>query len=93
MSFVNNNCFLDFTVKALPNPTHAQLQLSINTPTDDQSRIDIYNATGELLISNNVVLSAGRNSFPIDVRKLPAGTYLLRVTSASGTAVQRFIKN
>ena len=93
MVFVNNNCFIDFAVQTLPNPAHDHLQVSVRIPEDDRSRIDIFNSTGELLFTNYETLSAGRNSFNIDVRKFPAGTYLLRVSSKSGSAVQRFIKN
>jgi hypothetical protein len=93
MVFVNNNCVIDFAVQTLPNPAHTQLQVSVRIPEDDRSRIDIFNSTGELLFTNYETLSAGRNIFNIDVRKFPAGTYLLRISSRSGTAVQRFIKN
>jgi hypothetical protein len=77
----------DFNFSVVPNPAHSELQ--INWFNTSQMTLQIFDIRGKLLHSKLVNAAAAE----LDIQDLSAGTYLLQLTNASGTTVQKkFVK-
>jgi hypothetical protein len=72
-------------VSMYPNPANAELNIRANGVV---SSVEVYNVVGELVLTANP-----RNSFvTLNVDALEGGIYTVRVTTANGESVQRFVK-
>lgn len=69
-----------------PNPVVNLLKVDSDTQVN---HYELYNMAGAMIQNKQVDAKA----FNIDVRNLPAGTYLLQMTSEGMTLTRRFIKN
>lgn len=77
----------DFLV--FPNPVEQVLNLKMNRLAQATDRLEIFNATGQLVLS---VKLTDALSAPTDVSTLPAGAYLARVRAAEGSTTTSFVK-
>jgi len=68
-----------------PNPATERLTIS---HTSLISSYEVYDIRGALVRRGE----ADSTAFDIDVRQLPAGTYLLKLSTTTGTLTQRFVK-
>jgi hypothetical protein len=68
-----------------PNPAGSILRV---TGDEQVVRAEVYTCNGTKLETN---LMVGRNM--LDVSRLPAGLYLLKVTTPKGSTIKRFVKN
>lgn len=68
-----------------PNPAS---DLMVVKGADTVDSYEVYSLTGAMVMRREV----GSKSFSVDVSDLPAGTYLLKTSSAVGTQTQRFVK-
>ena len=78
----------DFDIAGLviyPNPTTETLNIEA---TSEITSIEIYNVLGQVLISK----SNTSNSSKIDVSRLSAGNYFMKVTSENSSNVLQFLK-
>ncbi len=65
-----------------PNPTNGQAAIELTLPKDANVRIDLLNATGELVrTAFSGHLSSGTQTVTIDAKGLPSGTYFYMLTS------------
>ena len=80
---------LNNMIELFPNPTKNELQVSFTFAVSN-ARIDVYNAEGQLMLSN-FIDSAVNHS--ISTAQLNNGIYYLRVTNAQHTLIGRFIKH
>ena len=87
--FGNNGIEL-VTVK--PNPVHQVAALQIESNLPQEVVVSIYNANGQQLISVRKILKRGLNNVTLDVMKLSAGTYFLRVSNPTRTLVTSITK-
>lgn len=82
-------------ISLYPNPTNPQLTIDMSNNTDaavlNYKSIDIYNALGEWVVSNNT--NKGR-VVSISVADLPSGMYVATLTDANGIrkTLGRFVK-
>jgi hypothetical protein len=83
---------------SLTNLIVDQAQQAINAQVDvmgaiQKLHLEVYDAAGKRLITNEYVLKQGRNDIAIDGSHLAAGYYLLAVSDGNGAkAVRRFVK-
>jgi len=77
-----------------PNPGGNEVSLSLQSPDSYALMVDISDITGKTIITNSYSLQEGKNAFTLNTRGLPAGMYLVRVTSAEAgfTQTLRFVK-
>ena len=68
-----------------PNPATDRLQVE---STERIEHYEVYDMTGALLHHANV----GQKTFALDLEALPAGTYLLKMTSEGTVQTRRFVK-
>lgn len=72
----------DVRVGLYPNPTTGMVRIETAEPVEN---IELFNLAGSLLID------AG-NASSLDLGSLANGTYLLRITTANGTAIRKIVK-
>ena len=77
----------DRTMEFTPNPTSGEVAISM---ADEVQSIVIYNAQGRPVGGWKILSIAGNNS-TIDVSTLPAGPYLVRITTPSGTVTKKLL--
>lgn len=77
-------------VRLAPNPTQGQLWLMLDGALDAPVQVDIFAANGQFVSKQWAPGTPGMH--PISVENLPAGLYLLRLTSGQAVASQRIIK-
>ena len=84
----------DFKITLSPNPTVDILELNLlSNETFGETRIDIYDISGRLIISLNDTSNENNSSKIINVSKLGAGMYILRLQATNGFTVSKsFIK-
>ena len=68
-----------------PNPTHELLRVESDVTVN---HYEVYNIAGEMLISKPV----DGKRFNVNVSELPAGTYLIKMSSEGLVQTQRFVK-
>jgi Secretion system C-terminal sorting domain/Bacterial pre-peptidase C-terminal domain/Fibronectin type III domain len=74
--------------KIYPNPVKDVLYVSTLTELNENSNLQIMDATGKILIEQKYT----ENPQMIDIKALKAGLYLINVTTASGSEQYRFVK-
>jgi hypothetical protein len=81
------------TVVAYPNPvTDGQLNLSITGMQDETvTTIEMYDMTGRLVITQQVMITPGANVVTINMEGLESGMYIVRILSAAGVIEQQNI--
>lgn len=75
----------DFTVSVAPNPATDRIVINAES---DITMLQLYNLQGSLQRIEGGCLGA---SASLDVQSLPAGTYILSVTTAQGTATRKVV--
>ncbi len=72
------------TIRVYPNPANQSVSIEA-----DQANVDLFNARGQrVLIPARV---AGEKSLSLDVSRLPAGVYLLKIKSECGQVTRRVV--
>ncbi|MBR9919383.1 MAG: T9SS type A sorting domain-containing protein [Bacteroidetes bacterium] len=83
----------DMQLGLFPNPTFDELNLSLQLPEATPLRIEILDLTGKrMLVQEEEMTMAGRQSFMLSLNGLSKGSYLCRIKTDSATAVQTFVK-
>ncbi|MDT3738489.1 MAG: carboxypeptidase regulatory-like domain-containing protein [Candidatus Kapabacteria bacterium] len=86
----DNNVSLGLNV--YPNPAVEQIQLSINAISNSLT-VEVYNLTGEKLLSKNINSLAGDGIYSISVSELSTGMYILKVIDGQNVRLDKFIVN
>ncbi len=73
-----------------PNPTYDQINLMVQSGTEVEGTVIIYNVAGQIIHSEQNVFNQGFNEFNYDVSNFPVGTYFIQVPALEITS--RFIK-
>jgi hypothetical protein len=74
---------MSFTI--VPNPAHNKIIINAKI---DFHNVEIINYLGQTIITQSV----GTNSVTLDVSNLTNGIYFIRVTSANGISMKKFVK-
>lgn len=79
-------------VPVYPNPASDFVTLDLILPNDDELTIDLYDTYGhELLKAHEGAVLSGLNSFKVDIRALPAGVYIFRITYQDEAYIEKFV--
>ena len=76
-----------------PNPSNGLLTISTELKDASKVSISIYNMVGELVLFNEFQSINGQFLKNLDIKKLPLGTYMLKIKKGNITENQKFIKN
>lgn len=71
------------TISVYPNPSHGKITISVDRP----SEVSVVDLQGRTVIPATTIIS----SFTIPHSSLPSGTYLLRITTSSGTTSKKLL--
>ena len=83
-----------YIVTAFPNPFINNLAIMISTLKDDKADIVITNLQGQQLFKTNKPLYQGTNIIMLlQVNKLPAGSYLITISTSQKSQIIKVIKN
>ncbi len=76
-----------------PNPTTGDAIVTFTTNSDETVSVILFDLSGkERMVLNNGYLVKGTHRLQADLSKLAAGTYIIRVASASETKTLRVVK-
>ena len=76
-----------------PNPAHESIQVIASASENAQVEVSIVDALGRILSTNTVETDAfGILNSRIDVSKLPAGTYFIRIVDGKAINTASFVK-
>ena len=81
----------EFAITPNPAREHVYLQLALNQ-TSKQATVRVMDMAGRQIIEK-VYNNVKRDQYQISVDGLPAGTYLMQVTTENGTGTKKFVKN
>lgn len=78
----------------MPNPIRYRSRINVFTPVTTEATVQIIDLSGKVLNSGTVQLIGGQeNQLPIQAGRLPAGTYIYRISTATGANFSRnFLK-
>ena len=80
-------------ITIFPNPVRESLQINISN-MKEETNIKVYDLFGSLLFEkkiDRIELESNQN-FTLDISKLAAGTYLVRIESSSQVSINKLIK-
>lgn len=80
------------SIMVFPSPATNQLSLKVETNKHLQLNIDILNQQGQVINSYQNAISSMNNLLTMDVSKLAAGVYFLRLSSAEKATTHKFVK-
>jgi len=77
-----------------PNPGNSSLDIQLFAPSAQNISLNLYDMQGRMIYSHseNALLSAGVYSISIQTQQLSSGSYLLRLSDATGTQIRKWVK-
>jgi hypothetical protein len=81
----------NFDFSIYPNPVTTSLSILIFSKGMHSHKIDIYNALGQLMFSENVELSENYSKLDIPIKSLSQGLYYLNVSNLESKKVKKFL--
>jgi hypothetical protein len=88
--FVTQNQQLNVSI--FPNPVNTTAHITFNLSKADNVSYSIYDLSGKTILQNNIgVRASGSNQLDISVDALKQGSYILRIESAQGNGVAKFL--
>lgn len=78
-----------------PNPFDQEMSIKFNVQNPQVVRTELQAVSGKIIYMSIVNVSSGQNILNLDwdLKSLPSGIYLLKVSSDEGTEVERLIKH
>jgi hypothetical protein len=69
------------SIKAVYNDRNPGVQAEVSTALPQQVTLQLVDMNGRMLTSNSCNITAGDNKIQLPTAQLPAGNYILRVSS------------
>ena len=80
-------------VSVYPNPTSTDLHVRFNLPKEDEISIALYDLQGQLILEKNMGNKiSGEHQETLDLKDLPQGTYVCRITGKQNSITKPVIK-
>ncbi len=80
-------------ITLMPNPAKDLLYLQMNSNQLEGGSLSFSNMLGETVLVQNLSLTPGRNSIPVEVASLPSGVYLVNIQAGDIRITKRFVKS
>lgn len=74
-----------------PNPNNGEFVLSFNSPSAADYKIEVLNALGQIVYSEEIKQANGAIQKPVRLNEKANGVYLVRVSSAKGQSTAKLI--
>ncbi len=78
-------------MKLFPNPAEDFVNLSVSVSRATQANLRIYNASGKLVQSRPLELSASGQVIPLNVNALASGMYFVQLHTADATVTEKMV--
>jgi hypothetical protein len=72
-------------------PTQEQMLIQINYTHAEEVRAEVYTLAGSVVVTENFMSTPGTNQWMVELPSLVKGMYVLRLSSASGVLVKKFL--
>lgn len=82
----------DFSFAVYPNPVKDILQMRIEAVQGGKAETKIFNALGQIVLSNTQEFTGGRNTIQMEVKNLQAGAYRITMNGLGKKVTSIFIK-
>lgn len=79
-------------IKIYPVPASTDIIIEIRNPAGKMTNLKLFTATGQLLLSRQMVTPGRDEEFHLNITAVPAGVYLIRVTSGDFAMIRQIIK-
>ncbi len=76
----------DKSLSIYPNPAYGTTFVQVYSDNYQDARLQVSSLNGGAVISRNVNLEQGPNTLLVDIHHLPAGMYVVQLTTAQGIA-------
>jgi hypothetical protein len=78
-------------LNVFPNPNKGQFVVEINGILKDNAELSVMNLLGEVVYRNNQVATDNNQSIQIELGRVPAGVYFLRLQQADQMLIHKII--
>jgi thiol-disulfide isomerase/thioredoxin len=75
-----------------PNPASNTLHVNMEVLAKTNATLSITNIVGQVISRQQITLQAGEHTQSMDIANLPAGMYVLSVSTEKGTLQHKFVK-
>lgn len=79
-------------VQVYPNPTVASFEVSTYFNTATVLKLELVDLRGSVINSEEILTSAGDFARTLDLEGMPAGIYLVKMTTPDGVALKKIVK-
>ena len=79
------------SLKVYPNPVRDEVNFTVLAAQNEKVKVDIYSLSGSLVKTLNMSLMSGEQAVSVSAGDLVNGTYILQVTTGTGTQVGKFV--
>lgn len=80
------------TMNMYPNPAADQVELIIHSDSDHPGTLKIYNAIGQVMMNDIIMLNEGSNHLSFSVAPFPAGIYFVQLDQGGEKMMQKVVK-
>jgi hypothetical protein len=82
----------DFSLHVFPNPVSDELNVGMELKGNEEMTFTLYNSSGSKIREWNKSLPPGVQANSFSLKGLSSGMYLLKASSANGTAMVKVMK-
>ena len=79
-------------VKIFPNPVKDWLNIELNSVAGN-TQLNIFSGEGKLVLKRSIPGQSGSIQEVLDIRNLPAGTYILQIITGDSKTQRLFVKD
>ena len=76
-----------------PNPAVAEVYLTVVAPRKEKMDYQFFDNAGRIVMQETTQVLAGTNRFSVDINRLPAGVYYIKLNSNSINKKLQFVKH
>lgn len=90
-SIETNNTYYFLLMPNSPNPVINNTALKFISPSDGKARLAIYDLTGQKIVSQEITMQRGENSYELDASSFENGLYLYSIECNGQKQVRRLV--
>lgn len=78
-------------LQVVPNPASNEVEISFMSGIDKKVPIQVIDLSGKIVYQKIEQVNSGLNKAQLDISRLPAGYYLVQVSTPEGKAIQKMV--
>ena len=88
---IKNQHQVSSKVSFAPNPAKETTQFVVNANTASEGHLQLINSIGQVVYSQTLLISSGKNTYPVQVSNLAAGVYIAQLSEGGKITSQKLI--